>query len=94
MTATTRNGSVPSRLLDLLQTYAGEWMTVDQVTTLYVEAFGLVAADTLRRSVTRLCDHAADYDLEIRPRRLDDEGRIEIRIPWRVYWETDLPPAS
>lgn len=77
--------SVRSRVLDLLQTYDGEWFTIRALRMVYSERFGPVKRETLARAVHTELD-AADCEIWVRYRK-DVNSAPVLELAWAIEEE-------
>lgn len=69
--------SVRSRLMDLLTTCEGEWMTTSDLVSEYSERFGEVNPRTLRRTLYRIMERREDVGkMWVRYKPIDNGRRV------------------
>lgn len=71
---------VKRRVEDLLETYAGEWMSVSRLTLEYERRFGPVNPESVRRAVKRLAGRSTS-SIRIRHRLEGDVPVVEACHP-------------
>ena len=85
--ARTQKNSVRSRVLDLLQTFDGDWFTIRGLRVEYSERFGPVKLATLRRAVqTELT--AEDCEVWVRTRH-DLNSQAVLEVAWAIPIEEE-----
>ena len=82
-----QKNSVRSRVLDLLQTFDGDWFTIRGLRVEYSERFGPVKLGTLRRAVqTELT--AEDCEVWVRYRS-DLSAQAVLEVAWAIPIEEE-----
>ncbi len=69
---------VKRRVEDLLETYAGEWMSISSLTFEYERRFGPVKRESVRRAVKRLAS-VPSSSIRVRHRLVNDIPVLEAR---------------